>query len=243
MSGRILSSRDGDVLTLTLNRPERRNALDRTAVSELDAALRDADTETTAAVVITGSPPAFCAGADLDELKTITSDDPRALGPVFEQLMDTLCEISVPLVAAVDGAAVGVGATLLLHCDLVVVGDEARIRFPFVSLGVTVEAGAGALLPALVGSHQAARLLLTGAWVDADEAVHLGLATVRVPRALPEAMRLAREIEQQPREAVRTTRALLAGLRRPSVDAARALEREAWSRLQNNRPIDPRRQA
>jgi enoyl-CoA hydratase/carnithine racemase len=236
----MLVAYEGDVVRVTFNRPEKRNALDRLAVGELDQVLRAHDTEQWGAVVLTGAPPAFTAGADLDELRTVTSDDPRALGPVFEDLMDTLCEVSVPLIAAVDGAAVGVGATLLLHCDLVVIGDEGRIRFPFVSLGVTVEAGAGTLLPALVGSHQAARLLLTGCWVDPEEAVHLGLATVRSPRALPEALRLAQEIAGQPREAVRATRAVLAGLRRPGVDAARDVERETWKRLQNNRPVDPR---
>jgi enoyl-CoA hydratase/carnithine racemase len=240
VSERIIVKQDGDVVELVLNRPERRNALDRVGVSELNRALRDCDNDTVAAIVLTGAPPAFCAGADLDELKTMTDDDPRAFGPVFDELLDTLTEISTPLVAAVDGAAVGVGATMLLHCDLIVVGNDARMRFPFVSLGVTVEAGAGTLLPALVGSHQAARLLLTGAWVNADEAVSLGLATVRAPVALPVAWRFAHEIAQQPREAVRSTRRLLAGLRRPAVDAARAAEREAWARLQNNRPFDLR---
>jgi len=238
---RLLVHRDGDVVVLTFNRPERRNALDRTAFAELTGALRAADGDhEVGAVVLAGAPPAFCAGADLDELKTLSDDDPRALGPVFEELLDTLARLSVPLIAAVDGAAVGLGATLLLHCDVVVAGDQARLRFPFVPLGVTVEAGAGALLPELVGAQQAARLLLTGCWVDADEAMSLGLAAVRAVAALPAAMELARAVAAQPREAVRTTRALLAALRRPSVDAARAEERVAWARLQNRRPVDPR---
>ena len=241
MTERMLVDHDRGVVVATFNRPEKRNALDRAGIVELTQVLRTADDDkSVSAVVLTGAPPAFCAGADLDQLSTLSGDDPRALGPVFEDLLDTLCEVSVPIVAAVDGAAVGVGATLLLHCDIVVVGDEARIRFPFVSLGVTVEAGAGQLLPALVGSHQAARLLLTGAWVSADEAMALGLATIRAPFALHTANRVAREIADQPPEAVRTTRRLLADVRRPGVDRARAAEREAWGRLQNTRPSDPR---
>jgi enoyl-CoA hydratase/carnithine racemase len=237
----LLVRRDGDVVVLTFNRPERRNALDRTMFGALTEQLRSADRDAEVGVVVlTGAPPAFCAGADLDELKTLSGDDPRALGPVFEELLDTLAAMSVPLVAAVDGAAVGLGATLLLHCDVVVAGDSARLRFPFVALGVTVEAGAGALLPSLVGTQQAARLLLTGCWVDADEAVGLGLVALRAPVALPVAIELAQSVAAQPREAVRTTRQLLAALRRPTVEAARVEEREAWSRLQNRRPHDPR---
>jgi len=240
-SARLLVREDSDVIVLTFNQPERRNALDRTAFGELTAALRAADQNSAVgAVVLTGAPPAFCAGADLDELKTRSDDDPRALGPAFEELLDTLVGLTVPLIAAVDGAAVGLGATLLLHCDLVVAGDQARLRFPFVSLGVTVEAGAGALLPDLVGAQQAARLLLTGCWVDADESFSLGLATVRAVEALPTALELGQAVAAAPREAVRTTRQLLAAQRRPSVEAARAQERAAWSRLQNRRPHDPR---
>ena len=99
----------------------------------------------------------------------------------FLRLLDALIDCRTPIVAAVHGPAVGFGATLLLHCDVVVVAHDARLRFPFTQLGTAPEAGSSALLPAAIGAQRAAEILLTSRWVSGDEAAAIGLAAVAVP--------------------------------------------------------------
>ena len=234
----------GRVQVVTFDRPERRNALDRRAVADLADVLTLADSDpSVGAVVLTGAPPAFSAGADLDELGDQLPGSGRVLGPEYERLFDTLAHLSVPLVAAVDGAAVGLGAVLLLYCDVVLLAPSARLRFPFVALGVTTEGGVSSLLPRLVGDQRAARLLLTAAWVGADEAVAIGLATEVVADVAvrAEAAALAGRIAEQSRDAVRATKRLLAADRRSAARRGRAAERSEWTALRHAGPRDPRR--
>ncbi len=149
------------------NRPEVRNAFDTAMYHELTAALRAADAdEDIGAVVLTGRGSAFTSGQDLAEMAAIaTGTAVEGAGQGFMGLLDCLTELSVPLLAAVNGVAVGLGFTLLAHCDLVLVASDARLRVPFAELGVPPEAASSFLFPAAMGWQQAARILLTSDWV------------------------------------------------------------------------------
>src|SRR5262245_19705812 len=136
----VLEERDSTVLVLTLNRPQQRNAFNR----QLWHALRDAqDDPAVHAVVVTGTGGAFSAGQDLGEMTGGAGGE----DPGFGAFMDRLCVFDKPLLAAVNGVGVGIGLTLLLHCDVVYIAEGARLRPPFVTLGVVPEAASSFLLP------------------------------------------------------------------------------------------------
>jgi enoyl-CoA hydratase/carnithine racemase/ferredoxin len=189
----MLHVEDADrVRLVTLDRPAARNALDTEHYHALADALDGAATATDLAVVtLTGTAGAFCAGQDLAEMgrlaDTGTSTADRT-GHGFQRFVVALSAFPKPIVAAVNGLAVGLGVTMLPYCDLVLAADDARFRTPFVSLGVVPEAGSSFTLPTLLGPQAAAHALLTGAWLDAADA-H------RRPRHGPHAARLARRDE------------------------------------------------
>jgi enoyl-CoA hydratase/carnithine racemase len=178
-------------------------------------------------VVLRGEGRAFCSGVDLEELSDRDSEGGRQLGSTFDALVEVLASFDKPLLAAVHGPAVGFGATILLHCDVVLVSDDARLRFPFTSLGTAPEAGSSVLLPALVGPQRAAELLFTSRWVDAAEAVEIGLALSVCPRDRleSEARELAARIAGQPAAAVASAKQLLRAGRTEQVEAASTRER------------------
>ena len=166
------------VRLIAFSRPEVRNAFDTAMYKEVTAALLDADgDESIGAVVLTGRGKAFSSGQDLAEMARIaTGTAVDGAGRGFMDLLDALTSISVPLLAAVHGSAVGLGFTLLPHCDLVLVDPTARLRVPFAELGVPAEAASSVLFPARMGWQQAARILLTSDWINAEEAVEFGIA-------------------------------------------------------------------
>src|ERR1700684_2992078 len=166
------------VRVIAFTRPEVRNAFDTTMYHEVTAALRAANSdEAVGAVVLTGRGTAFTSGQDLAEMAAIaTGTAVEGAGQGFMGLLDCLIDLSVPLLAAVNGVAVGLGFTLLPHCNLVLVDAEARLRVPFAELGAPPEAASSLLCPALMGWQQAARVLLTSDWVHAPELVELGVA-------------------------------------------------------------------
>ena len=144
----MLVGDDGTVRTLTLNRPARLNAFTAASYQSLATLLVEADgDEKVHAVVLRGAGRAFSSGVDLDALRA-HPDAPTELGQRFDELLDVLMTLRIPLLAAVTGPAVGFGATILLHCDLVLVADDARLRFPFTSLHTAPEAGSSMLLAA-----------------------------------------------------------------------------------------------
>src|SRR5262249_36865909 len=153
--------RAGAVLLITFDRPAQRNALNRQMWRELrDAFAQAQDDPTVHVVVVTGSGSAFSAGQDLSEMSG--EDDPG-----FGAFMDCLGGFAKPLLAAVNGVGVGFGLTLLLHCDVVYIAEGARLRPPFVTLGVVPEAASSHLLPATIGWQRAAEALFTADWIDA----------------------------------------------------------------------------
>ena len=223
------------VRVIAFNRPEVRNAFDTTMYQEVTAALRAADgDEAVGAVVLTGRGTAFTSGQDLAEMAAIaTGTAVEGAGQGFMGLLDCLIDLSVPLLAAVNGVAVGLGFTLLPHCNLVLVDAEARLRVPFAELGVPPEAASSLLFPALMGWQQAARVLLTSDWVSAPELVELGLAlkVCDAGSVLDETVALAARIAAHPRGATRASSSLVRAARREAVVEANRREQGAFATL------------
>src|SRR5436305_8360393 len=198
-------SRDGDVLVATLNRPEKKNALTGAMYRALREALLSASADAgIAAVLVTGAGGAFCAGNDIGDFlaeNKAQAEGARA-GPGGE-FIRTLARFDKPLVAAVEGPAVGVGTTFCLHCDLVYAAPSARFAMPFVNLGLVPEAGSSLLAPRRFGPAVAAELLLLGEAIDAARAREIGLVNaILKPEALKDhATEKAKALAAKPRAA------------------------------------------
>jgi len=151
----------------------------------------------------------------------------------FRPFVDRLSTFDKPLLAAVNGVGVGIGLTMLLHCDIVYMAESARLRAPFVSLGLVPEAGSSLLLQTIVGPQAAAELLYTSAWIDSHCAVEMGLAAAAFPddQLLDRAMDKASEIARQPLMALRQTKQLLLDVRSDALAAARRREEPAMALL------------
>jgi enoyl-CoA hydratase/carnithine racemase len=197
------------ILTMQINRPEKKNALTPAMYVALAEGLIRADNDRDVRVIlISGGDACFTAGNDLaDFLETPPVD---ADSPVMQFLL-TLSATRKPIVAAVNGVAVGVGTTMLLHCELVVAAEDARFQMPFVNLGLCAEAGSTLLLPRLVGHQQAAELILLGEPFSAGKALQCGLVNRVVPAAEVQetALALARRLADQPPQALQLTKQLM----------------------------------
>ncbi|CAI8828728.1 Enoyl-CoA hydratase/carnithine racemase [Pseudomonas sp. IT-P44] len=210
MTDAIKIERERGLLTLRLNRPDKKNALTRAMYSHLAEALKKADTDPEInAVLITGSAECFTAGNDIADF--IQQPPSNLDSPVFHFMLNLL-ECRKPVIAAVAGAAVGIGTTLLLHCDLVYVTRDARLRMPFVNLGLCPEFGSSLLLPRLLGHAKAAQLLLLGEGFSGEQAAEWGIATEALgsgEAALAKAREMALRFESLPPEAVRISKQLM----------------------------------
>lgn len=234
----VLQADDGFVRLLTLNRPAQKNAFNTVQWRELREALAEARAERNVRVVVlTGAGGAFSAGQDLSEMAAATTAAPPATpgaggagGHPFGLFLDELVAFDKPLVAAVNGVAVGIGLTILLHCDFVFVAEGARLRAPFVTLGVVPEAAASALLPSVIGWRESIELLYGDGWLDAKRAVELGLANALcAPGELLDAARAhAQALAELPPEALQHTKRLLLATREAAVREARAREDAAF---------------
>jgi enoyl-CoA hydratase/carnithine racemase len=222
----------GAVRVVSFDRPDALNAFDsslyRAVAAALDAARAD---DAVHVVVLTGRGRAFSSGQDLAEMARLAGGEQVDSG--FPALLDALQAFDKPLVAAVNGPAVGIGFTLLPHCDLVLVADDARLRTPFAEMGVPPEAASSVLFPERMGAQQAARVLFTSAWLSAAEAVEHGIALRAVPAEmlLDEALALAGQVAANPLPALRAIKATLLAARNPAVSAARAREDRAFARV------------
>jgi enoyl-CoA hydratase/carnithine racemase len=175
----VLTSAASGVLTITINRPEKKNSITASMYETLAQVLHDAANDNQIrTVVMGGSEKVFCAGNDLGDFVKNPPDTQHA--PVW-QFVRALSTFPKPVVAAVCGAAVGIGTTMLLHCDLVFAGDNAMFSLPFVNLGLSPEAASSLLLPKLTGYQRAARALLTGDAFGADAALQMGLVNQVLP--------------------------------------------------------------
>jgi enoyl-CoA hydratase/carnithine racemase len=224
MADDVLVRDEGAVRLLTLNRPDRLNAFTAEGYRALREALVDADGDGgVRVVVLTGAGRGFSSGVDLNAI----AGSGVELGKEFDALLEVLTVLTKPLIAAVNGVAVGFGMTILPHCDLVLIDEEARLRAPFAVLGTAAEAGSSVLFPEVVGPQRAAEILYTARWVPAAEAVEMGLALRTCPsgQVVDEAMALATEIAAHAPEAVASSKRLLRHGRADGLRAAFARER------------------
>ena len=173
----LLIADDHRVRTLTLNRPEALNAFNEALYdATADALNAAADDPQVAVVVITGTGRAFSAGQDLTEMQARITDPGFVPGKHgFPGLIDALSRFPKPLIGAVNGLGLGIGATILGYTDLAFMSTAARLKCPFTSLGVAPEAASSYLLPKLIGRQNAAWLLMSSEWVEAAEALRMGL--------------------------------------------------------------------
>jgi enoyl-CoA hydratase/carnithine racemase len=196
------------VATIEIARPEKKNAITVAMYQQMADALYDAQLDAgVRAVLITGQPGIFTSGNDLEDFmqRPATADS-----PVFK-FMEALTTCEKPVIAAVTGAAIGIGTTMLLHCDLVYVADDARLAMPFVSLGLVPEFASSLVLPRLLGNVRAAEKLLLGDPFTGPQAVELGLANAVLPAAevVPHARRIAERFNALPPGAVRDSKKLM----------------------------------
>ena len=205
----VISVAEQGVLTLTLARPEKKNALSATMYQQLSAALQQASSDDNIRVVLlTGSDNCFCAGNDLADFLaggSLNHEHPTV------QFLHILSQFDKPLVAAVAGLAIGIGTTALLHCDLVYATADARFQLPFTALGLCPEAASSLLLPRLIGYQRAAQYLLLGEAFNGEQALQMGLvnqlATADTLLAL--AQQKAQQLAALPAQAVQQSKRLL----------------------------------
>lgn len=205
----------GRVRLLTLNRPEALNAFTTTLYDATREALEAAAADPAVAVVVlTGAGKAFSAGQDLAEMGGLGSESRDGKPHGFAPFISTVATFPKPLLAAVNGVGVGIGCTVLPHCDIVLISETARLRAPFTALGVVPEAASSVTLPQAMGWQAAAEFLFTSAWLSAQEAVALGLARRTCPpeSLLDETLTLAQRIAAMPvTSLVETKRLMLEG--------------------------------
>jgi enoyl-CoA hydratase/carnithine racemase len=213
MSDLVIVTDDGPVRTVRMNRPEKKNALTMAMYDAMAEAIENAaQNPALRCLLIAGAPAAFCAGNDIgDFIKMATGEG--ALGAPILRFLYALARCGLPLVAAVQGNAVGVGTTMLLHCDHVVAADNARFATPFVGLGLVPEAASSLLAPRLMGQARAFSLLVMGRPLTADNAKAAGLinTVVAADAVEAEAMKAAREIAALPPQGVLASRRLMRG--------------------------------
>ena len=230
MSEHVRSEKSKGVLTLTLNRPDKKNALTRAMYQALGTAIDQAEHDPEVrAVLLQAEGDMFTAGNDISDFAAVSSG--QAAQPAVREnpLLVALGRAKTPLIAAVHGRAVGVGVTLLLHCDLVYVAEGAQLSTPFVNLALVPEAASSLQLPARIGHARAFSMFVLGEVVDAQKAVAWGLANeVVAPGELRAKARAAAEaVAARPPAAVRKTKELM---RDPAALAARmAVEGEHFA--------------
>ena len=223
-SKHILVDSQSGILRIQMNRPEKKNALTFAMYQKMADALIRADQDDSVRVIfLTGTENCFCAGNDLIDFKNVSLGKERPSNP----FVPAISGAKKPIVAAVSGVAIGIGTTMLLHCDLVYAGAKAVFHLPFVNLGLCPELGSSILLPLLMGHQRAAELLLLGAPFGAETARAVGIVNLVCPEEelMATALDNARKLAAQPSASVRLTKALLKRGREAVVKAA--IEEEA----------------
>jgi enoyl-CoA hydratase/carnithine racemase len=222
------------VRTLTLNRPEVLNAFNEALYDATAGALAAAAEDPEIAVVLlTGAGRAFSAGNDLNEMQARIADPALGGGSAFTTMIDALSRFPKPLVCAVNGVGVGIGATILGYADLAFMSSTARLKCPFTSLGVAPEAASSYLLPQLVGRQNAAWLLMSSEWVDAEEARRTGLVwkVCEPSELLTEARRHAEILASRPISSLTAVKHTIVEPHLPEIAAATARENAHFAEL------------
>lgn len=228
----ILIHSEAGVMTVTINRLERKNSLTADMYAALADALDTAQAEAAIRVVLfQGHETVFSAGNDIGDFQKTPADD-GVETPVL-RFLRTIAAFPKPLLAAVCGPAVGVGTTMLLHCDLVYAGDNAAFSMPFVNLGLCPEAASSLLLPQMLGYHRAAEALLLGEPIMAEAALEVGLVNRILPptEANAVAQAQARKLAAKPPEALRETKRLMKRGLSAAVTQQMAEESASFARL------------
>jgi enoyl-CoA hydratase/carnithine racemase len=222
MTQHIRTATVDGVATIEIARPEKKNALTLAMYEAMADALRAAvDDPAVRAVLITGQPGIFTSGNDIEDFMARppgAGGSDAAESPVF-RFMRALLDCDKPVVAAVTGAAIGIGTTMLLHCDLVYVSDEARLAMPFVALALVPEYASSLLVPQLMGHRRAAEKLLLGDPFTAEQAVECGIANAVLPAAevASHARRVAERFNALPPSAVREAKRLMRAPQREQI--------------------------
>jgi enoyl-CoA hydratase/carnithine racemase len=230
MSDQIAVSVQDRVLTIRMNRPEKKNALTGAMYNAMSEALANADGDTDVrAILITGVPDCFTAGNDISDF---ANAKPGEASPAI-RFLETLAATAKPVLAAVDGVAIGIGTTMLLHCDLVYATPSARFQLPFVNLGLCPEAASSLILPSLMGTHRAAELLLFGEPFGADVARDLGIVNQLLAQSelLATTVAKAQLLAQRPPASLRTTKMLLKSGQSDAIKHAMAREGQHFAAL------------
>ena len=203
----VTTSTLGQTLLIRLNRPEKMNAITRDMYAGLAQQLNQAaEDPSIRCVLLTSEGDHFTAGNDI---RDFMANPPTEKDSVVAKFLGSLLEFPKPLLAAVKGNAIGVGTTMLLHCDVVVASPSANFSMPFTSLGLVPEAGSTKLLPDLIGYQRAAKIFMTGESFGADEALEMGLIAEIDGDAESKALAIAEKIAQQPPNAILNTKALM----------------------------------
>jgi enoyl-CoA hydratase/carnithine racemase len=223
------------VRTLTLDRPDALNAFNEALYDAMTIALRDAaDDPAVAVVLLTGNGRAFSAGTDLVEMHRMATDPQFERGKHgFLGLVDALVALPKPLVCAVNGLGLGIGATVLGFADLAFMSTTARLKCPFTSLGVAPEAASSFLLPRLMGRQNAAWMLLSAEWMDAEEALAAGLVwrICEPDELLPTARAHAEKLARRPISSLRAVKETMTAPLRAGIAEARERENACFAEL------------
>jgi enoyl-CoA hydratase/carnithine racemase len=228
MSKLLIETAEG-VQLLTLNRPETKNAFDAELWSLLRDALNSAsDNPEINSVIVTGVNNTFSSGVDL---ASMVGDGGADYEEPFETCVDALINFTKPLIAAVDGIAIGGGATILLHFDAVFIAPAARIKYPFSDLGLAPEVGSSLLLFESLGYQKAAQLLFDADWISGDEYFQLGLARYSGTDFVDQAFAYAHKLNEQSLASLIETKAILKSFNADAIAEARKLETTAMKKL------------
>lgn len=230
----VLYEKDGDVVVITMNRPEALNALSLQLTLDLDKAIRQAIDDGARSIVITGSGRAFCSGGDLREMRSMWETEGRIEafleGPLeaLHGVIRLIRETPVPFVAAVNGVSAGAGTNFALACDLVVASETASFNEAFVKIGLTPDCGGSFFLPRAVGEKLAAEIFMTGESVSAEQAAQIGMINRVVPAddLLVEALLLAKKLAQAPTAAIGRIKRMLNASYSNSLKGQLALEHD-----------------
>lgn len=231
MSDNIRVETRDRITRIQLHRPDKKNAITQAMYQAMADAIRDAEADSeTRVMLIHGTDDCFSSGNDMmDFLNNPPADESSSV----VHFLRGISQAQKPVVAAVNGVAIGIGTTLLLHCDLVYAGKSARLQLPFVNIGISPEAGSSLILPAMMGHQRAAELLLLGEMIEAAHARELGLVNAVVDDAavMDKALEKAQRLAAQPPQSLRITKSLMKRANQEQVQSVMDSEAEQFMAL------------
>ncbi|MEY2973315.1 MAG: hypothetical protein RI886_1092 [Pseudomonadota bacterium] len=229
MLQKIITSKAGNHVYISFNRPDKRNALDAESWDLLAKALKEVDSDNAIySATLKGDQHAFCSGVDI---ASMLSDDANHYEKPFNECIEALKNFSKPLLALVEGPAVGGGATILLHCDAVFLSPKARIKYPFTELGLVTELGSSALLQNALGYRKSFELLSLADWISADEYILLGLGNYAGDDFEEKYSQFINAISNRSINAIKEIKFILKSLTKEKLDLALRLESEGMKKL------------